>query len=222
MGSLILFIAVVLIFKTLFSSFGITSSNDKKNEEEKAVDEFLKQNFKKVKSGQVTKNVFVIDLTKDGIKENNNVRTVENILKQQATAYNEDMFLKQVERVVEVVVDGFAKGDKNILKELLTEKLFNIFSEEIDKNLGSNLLLRSVIVSFDEKKLLNSFDYNSNTLSVSLSMKQINYIEDCNNNVIHGDKNNSVVIKEIWTFVKNNNPVIQSPWLVDSITEYKE
>lgn len=223
MGSLVLLIAVILIFKALFSNFGFRSSDEEKSEEEKAIGEFLKQNIDKIKNGKDVKNVFVVDLSKNDTKvDSNTIKTVENVLNQEAMAYSKDMFLKRVENVVEAVVTGFANGNEGILKELLTDKLFTVFSNEIDKNLMNNQFLKSVIVSFDNKKLLNDFDQNSRTLSIALDMKQINYIEDQEHNVIHGDKNRSVVIREIWTFVKNEDPKIQSPWLVDSITEYKE
>lgn len=222
MGSLVLLIAVVLIFKALFSSFGYTSSNSKKSEEEKAISEFLKQNFGKMDKGQTVKNVFVVDLTKNEVTESKDVKIIENTLKQEAFAYNRDMFLKQVEKVVETIVNGFASGDKGVLNGLLTDKLFTVFSSEIDKNVSNNLFLKSVIVSFDDKKILSDFENNQDVVSVSLNMKQINYIEDSEHNVIHGDKDNSVVIKEVWTFVKNNNPELPVPYLVDSIAEYKE
>ena len=42
MGSLLLLIAVILIFRALFSSFGFTSSDNERN---KALDEFLENKF---------------------------------------------------------------------------------------------------------------------------------------------------------------------------------
>ena len=132
-----------------------------------------------------------------------------------------ELFIRQVEKVVEEVVSDFAEGKKEPLKELLTDKMFATFANEIDNNTKNRLLLKSVIVSFDDKKILNDFTYNSENVSIALTMKQINYIEDENGNIIHGSKDNYVIIKEIWTFIKNKNQEISSPWLVDNISEYK-
>lgn len=220
MGSLILLIAVILIFKTLFSNFGFTSTEERKKEEE-AINEFLKQKF--ANSNEI-KNVYVIDLVnkKSNSEKNNSIEELANeTLKKESSEQMKELFLKQVEKVVEEVVRDFAEGRKEPLKELLTNKMFETFSNEIDNNLKNKLLLKSVIVSFDDKKILNDFNYNSENVSIALTMKQINYIEDENGNIMHGSKDDYVIIKEIWTFVKNNNREISSPWFVDSISEYK-
>ena len=216
MGSLILLIVVIFIFKTLFANFGFTSSDSKKDsKEDEAIKEFLKQNFEKNKKDCTIKNIQVVDITNG--QDNGNYVSLDD---QENIFNNKEIFLKQVEKVVEVVVSEFANGNKMVLRNLLTDKLFSTFSIEIDKNLAKNLSLKSVIVSFDNKEFLSNFGQNQNTVSVSLNMKQINYIEDENHNVIHGDKNNPVTIKEIWTFVRNNDLNAPSPWLVNSIAEY--
>ena len=216
MGSLLLLIAVILIFRALFSSFGFTSS-DTENERNKALNEFLENKFGSDVNNKEIKNVYVVDFTK---KDNNT--DINNIEEQNNTKVDlSELFLKQVEKVVEEIVCDFANNKKEVLKELLTTKMFNVFSNEIDKNIANKIQLRSSVISFEEKKMLTNFDQNSEVVSVALIMKQIYYIEDENKNIIHGSKDNYVIIKEVWNFVKNKDVNISSPWLVDSISEYK-
>lgn len=217
MGSLLLLIAVILIFKALFSSFGFTSSDERneQNEKNKALSEFLENRYSDDVNKEM-KNVYVVDFA----KKNNFVRTSDNLKEENININLSELFLKQVEKVVQEIVYDFANNKKDVLRELLTDKMFNVFSTEIDKNVSNNIQLRSTVVSFEDKKMLTDFNQDSEKISVALVMKQINYIENKDNNVISGSKNSYVIIKEIWNFVKNKDVNIRSPWLVDSISEY--
>lgn len=209
MVEILLLCFVVVIFRILFASFGVTSREDLKKEQE-AIKKFLDENvesnpeFKDVESVCIVK---VKDIKKDNTKNE---------------AFSEEIFLRQVENVVEMVLLAFTESKKDVLKTLLDKNLMDNFEKRIDKNLEDKNFLKNVIVSFENKEILSkNLELVIPSISVKLSMKQMNYVEDSNGNVIYGDKNKVVLVNEIWNFVKNNDKNISSPWLVESIEEVK-
>lgn len=216
MNIILLLILVVIIFKFLFSNFGFLSEDEIKQKEE-ALKKYLenKSNCENNGCASNSNNVFTqINNIQDN--EPKQVIIVNKTDKQQEELA-EELFLKSVEKVVEMVIGGLAENKTDVLKTLLTIPMYIIFEKEIDQNIKDHKVLKSVIVSFEDKKIISK---TNNAMEVQLTMKQINYIENEKGEIISGNKNETLTIKEIWEFVKNKEQTNDIPWLINSIREF--
>ncbi len=199
----VLLFIVFLIYRTLFASFGFKSFLKGKPEED-LLDAFLRKNGEKTKKKTKTNKKPPIQI----------INTSQDIDQEKEL---DALFLKNVEKVVETVVTAFADGNKTILKNLLNDKTYASFENEINSNIENKRFLKSIIVSFEDKKIISKIlSEDTVNISVELVMKQINYIENENNEVVFGDKNKVTLVKEIWNFTTNTR-VTPNIWLISSI-----
>lgn len=221
---LILLIVTILVFKSLFNTFGFTTTQDI-NKKEQAIEKFFNKiaedqnvNLKQIDNSNKTNNEDIIFFNNiynkykgktQQIKQNDITSHINNI-------FIEEKFLKSSEKVVVTILNSFSENKLDVLEGLLTKKMFNIFKENILNNLKKNIFCKTVIVSIDDKKIIDKqTDTYPNKISLLLTTKQINYIENSSSEIISGSKSKINEIKETWHFVKENGN--SEYWLLDSI-----
>lgn len=216
MNIILLLILVVIIFKLLFSNFGFLSEDELKQKEE-AIKKYLEDKIKTENNNCAcnSNNIFA-QQNKAQIEEPKQITILTKSNKQEEE-FSEEMFLKTVEKVVDMVIIGLAENKTDVLKTLLTIPMYVIFEKEVEQNIKEHKVLKSVIVSFEDKKILSR---TQNVVEVQLSMKQINYIENEKGEITSGNKNETLIIKEVWEFVKNKEQGNEVPWLINSIREF--
>ena len=119
-------------------------------------------------------------------------------------------FLNGAKEAYEMIVTSFAKGDKNILKPLLNNEIFQNFSNEIDHRKKENIKSELTFVGIKSAKIKN-FEKKDNiyTFTVDFVSEIITCKKNKNNKVIEGDPDIIKTVNDIWKFSKNmwsNNP----------------
>ena len=117
--------------------------------------------------------------------------------------FNENEFLKGAQNFFEMVIACFVKGDLKELLNFIDGKLIKNFQSVIDERLEEQESLKIDIVKInsiqikDVKKLKNFL-----RLSVLFETEQIKVLKDKKGKIIDGDQNNSILVKDLWTFEK--------------------
>lgn len=200
----------------LFNTFGFTTMQDA-NKRDEAIKKFIKN--VSYKEDTNTKETQHKDKNEDDLQffkniYNNYADKKEETQKQEDT-FDEAKFLKLSEKAIVAILNSFSNNNLEELKNLLSNKMFVTFEKNILENQQNNMFCKTVIVSINEKTILEKVISDCfSSIKLSLKMQQINYIEDNNNEVISGSKDKVNNIDEIWTFVKTNE---SKYWLLDSI-----
>ncbi len=211
---LILLLMTALIFKILFNNFGFMP-----NGEDKKKDEAINCFIKNISSNNTKSTQSVINPNNKKFFENiyeNYTNRIKNISNKnnKKEEFNEELFKKTAEKAAVTILDAFNNKDLKILEQMLTKNMLEIFNKNIKEAEENKINYKTVIVSFDEINILEkNFESNPNYIEMGFKMKQINYAEDNENNVVLGSKDRIDIIIENWTFIKTNN----NYWLLNSI-----
>ena len=216
---LLLLLLTLLVFKTLFSSFGMTTNDDKN----RAINDFVKKiSTNNAIDGEVVNNQKPEKTTKlpDDIKNNlsniyksyvNNKKSTEQNIENKPEVFNRELFLKSSEKAVVSILNYFSEENLDYLKMLLTEDMYKIFERQILQNKEKEIKYKTVVISVKNKEILDVLNYDTKVV-LRLNMEQVNYVEDKEGNVINGSKDKIDNIEETWTFIKKDQM-----WLLDSI-----
>lgn len=182
---IVLIVVSIVIFQKLFASFGKQAPTEK---------------FRGVVPG--TGQVFEMTLSR--IKEEG---------KKDANTFNDDDFCIAAKIGFNSVVEAFSKGDKAMLKRLLSKKLYDVFCAEIDKREQQNQKMDFSLIGFDSTKILLKNDTKKPTLiKVEFITEQMNVLRDKDDVVIEGDAVQLSKVRDVWTFKKENG--INSKWTI--------
>ena len=119
-------------------------------------------------------------------------------------------FLKGAEAAYEQIIISFAKGDKKLLKTLLTKNMYNRFSEVIDEREKKQIKHETTFIGIKSAKILE-FKKIENIYKVTVNFVSeiITCVKDKNNQVIEGNPDTIKTVNDVWKFSKNmwsNNP----------------
>ncbi len=184
---IVIAIVAVIILKKLFSTLGKEPSTEK---------------FRGVLPG--TGQVFEMTISQGDAKEEE---------KKEAHCFNEPDFLLGAKMAFNAVVDAFANGNKEILKPLVSKKVFNTFSSEIDKRIGLEQKMEFSLIAIESSKILSKNDDKKPTLiTVELITEQMNVLRDKDGVVLEGDPIQISKVKDVWAFKKETG--VRSTWVV--------
>ena len=185
----IIIFAIIAIF-LVYRLKSILGQNSDGNEQNSKID-IQKKDFSNV--------------VKIGNKKLNNkdLETLKDEISSIDPTFNENEFLKGAQNFFEMVIDCFVKGDLKDLLNFIDGKLIKSFQSVIDERLEEQESLKIDIVKInsiqikDVKKLKNFL-----RLSVLFETEQIKVLKDKKGKIIDGDQNNSILVKDLWTFEK--------------------
>jgi len=113
-------------------------------------------------------------------------------------------FLKGAEIAYESILTSFAKGEKEKLKKLLTEDIFENFENAIDHRNKENIKSELTFIGFKEskvekfEKIKDEFCYTVKIVCEIISVKK-----DKNEIIIEGDPDKIKTVTDYWKFSKN-------------------
>lgn len=217
MNIIILLIAVIFVYKLLFSNFGLTSDEEKRKQNNVA-NNFIK-NVTNTEPNNNSKKVIVFgDIEEfNKIYKNYINRVSKQKTLQDKDEFDENKFLKSAEKVVGMVIDAFSEKRLDVLEKMLTTDLFQIFKKKIENSV--DIIYKSVIVTVTDKKIESKIlDKKNKEITVRINTDQINYIENTQGEIINGSKDKIVKVEELWTFVKDQTKNQENDvWLLKSI-----
>jgi predicted lipid-binding transport protein (Tim44 family) len=128
-----------------------------------------------------------------------------------------DFFLSGAKSSFEMIIKAFGEGNLDILKFLLSDKIYQGFESAINQRKSLEHRLTTNLISIEKSEIVsaNLVDNNA-SIVVKIISKQINYISNKEGNVTEGRKDEICEITDIWTFTKD--VTISDPKWVVSVT----
>ena len=185
----IIIFAIIAIF-LVYRLKNILGQNSESNDQNNKID-IEKKNFTNVVKLGNTK------LNTNEIRTNN-----DSILEIEPT-FDEKEFLKGAQNFFEMVIDCFVKGNLKEIVNYIDVKLIKNFQSVIDERLAENESLKIEIIKINSIQIKN-FKKLKNFLRISVlfETEQVKVLKDKKGNIIDGDQNKSILVKDLWTFEK--------------------
>ena len=145
------------------------------------------------------------NVVKIGNKKLNNkdLETYKDKISSIDPTFNENEFLKGAQNFFEMVIDCFVKGDLKNLLNFIDGKLIKSFQTVIDERLEEQESLKIDIVKINSIQIKDVKELkNFLRLSVLFETEQIKVLKDKKGKIIDGDQNNTILVKDLWTFEK--------------------
>lgn len=120
-------------------------------------------------------------------------------------------FVEGAKMAYEMIVDGFAKGDKAALKNLLSKEVFDGFARAIDERQAQGHRVDSRFVGVDKATIESAslIGGKKATITMAFVSELITATYDGPGNVIDGDPKEIREVTDVWTFerdVTSRNP----------------
>ena len=120
-------------------------------------------------------------------------------------------FVEGAKMAYEMIVDGFAKGDKAALKNLLSKEVFDGFARAIDERQAEGQRVDSRFVGIDKATMQSASLIGGKKASITMAFvsELITATYDKAGEVIDGDPKEIREVTDVWTFerdVTSRNP----------------
>ena len=119
-------------------------------------------------------------------------------------------FLSGSKKFFEMVLDSFVSGNLENIKNFTKSSVFKSFKSAVDERNKDQEKLILDLKSIKENKLTNAtITKTSIKLNVTFETFQIRALMDKNDQIIDGDTENEILVKDEWVFEKkinDNNP----------------
>jgi len=197
---IILAIIAVVIISKLFNILGKTDEDFSSGQ--KKIDPIVEQLYKKNNIHEDKVDIEIVSAFEAGLPQH--IRDVFDSIRKHDTSFNADHFLKGVKAAFNIIIQAFAKNDKESLKNLLAPSVFNDFSNAIDARIAKKQNLEKVIVGINEVNIVGAeISGDIATISVKIISDQITVLKDYLGNVLDGNAEMIVVNNDLWVFTRN-------------------
>lgn len=154
-----------------------------------------------------------LDLFKDKQKPNlslvpntddNAPKTGLDAIAQADSSFSPASFMDGAKAAYSMILEAFASGDKDQLKELLTKDVFEVYSGAIDARKADNLTQVTDLGRLRRASIQDStLEGKSATISVLYEAELTSALMNAEGEVVQGDPDVLSSISEIWTFERN-------------------
>lgn len=104
----------------------------------------------------------------------------------------------------EMIVQGFAEGDRDNLQMLLADDVYENFEAAIDEREEAEETLESTIIGIKSAEVIEAeMDGKNAMVTVKFVSEQVNVTRDSEDRIIDGDPNQVTEITDIWTFSRD-------------------
>ncbi|PKU21795.1 Tim44/TimA family putative adaptor protein [Telmatospirillum siberiense] len=131
-------------------------------------------------------------------------------------------FLQGARAAFEMIVSAFARGDKEGLRPLLSDEVFENFRRAIDARTQAGETCQSELLSITSADIEDSrLEDQKATLSVRFVSQQIIVVKDPEGKVVEGDPSRSVKIIDLWSFQRDTRAANPN-WLLVATRSLEE
>ncbi len=118
--------------------------------------------------------------------------------------FDEAAFIVGATAAFEMVVNSFAEGDTETLRNLLSDEAYENFAMAIHDREAQERTHETTVVGVDVVEIIEAEMQDQNALvTVKYVSEQVNVTREANGNVAEGDPSAVVRITDIWTFARN-------------------
>ncbi len=217
---LILAMIAVFIINRLRNVLGKKTGN-----ESDIVEKFTrkKSNFEESEPDTVSTITKKIDKNKSKVKNFHNDKKINNAINEITKldpSFEMESFNDGARKAFEFILTEYSNNRLNSLDKLTSKSIFNAFKNQINQreNNGESLEITVISVKTPEIKKVTVNDKKFAFIDLLFDSEQVQVTKDKKKNVIDGDTNQILTIKEIWTFSKNLKS--EDPnWILEKIEE---
>ena len=113
-------------------------------------------------------------------------------------------FIEGARMAYPMILEAYATGNKETLKELLTSDVYVIYSQAItEREAASQTQVSDLGRLYDARITGSEVDGSVGSISVEYEADIASAVLDDESNVLQGDPNMLIRIKEIWTFTRD-------------------
>ena len=113
-------------------------------------------------------------------------------------------FLQGARSAYEMIVMSFAQGDKDSLRPMLSEDVFEPFAEVIDGRADRNEMVETQIIGVKKADLVDiTMNNQIAEVTVKFVTDLISTTRNADNHVIEGDPNTVSEVTDVWTFARD-------------------
>ena len=117
--------------------------------------------------------------------------------------FTQESFLEGSKNAYKMIVQNYASGDLNSIKDFIGKEVYDGFSKAISSRDELKQKLFNEVVEFNLVDIIDAtLDKNTVQIKVNFETKIISYGEDSTGQIIEGNKDSPQVIKDIWVFQK--------------------
>ena len=104
----------------------------------------------------------------------------------------------------EIVIEAFADGDTERLRDLLDDDVYRPFSRVIEERQEAGHIHQTTLISIDEHTVLEAgMNGRIAFVTVRFVSQQINVTRDADDNAVDGDPSHVVTVPDLWTFERD-------------------
>ena len=115
-------------------------------------------------------------------------------------------FLVGARTAFEMIVEGFAAGDRELLSNLLNKEVYGNFEQSIADREKDSLILENTLIRIVDCQIIEgSVDGSDVFIITKIISEQINVTRNNEGDTVDGDPEHIATITDIWTFSRNTN-----------------
>jgi len=128
-------------------------------------------------------------------------------------------FLRGARSAFEMIVDAYSGGDKETLRPLLADAVFDGFAGAIDQRNAAGQTLDTQLISIRGADVVEAGLRGSNArVGVRFTSEQVNVVRDRDGNVVDGDPATAEEVIDIWTFERDTRSTDPNWVLIETST----
>ncbi|HSA80445.1 MAG TPA: Tim44/TimA family putative adaptor protein [Geminicoccaceae bacterium] len=130
-------------------------------------------------------------------------------------------FLSGARSAFEMIVEAYSAGDKEALRPLLADAVFNGFAGAIDQRRAADQTLETQLIAIRAADVADAGMKGSNArIAVRVASEQVNVVRDREGNVLEGDPGTAEDVVDIWTFERDTKSSDPNWTLVETRTPH--
>ncbi len=120
------------------------------------------------------------------------------------TAFSGVSFIEGARKAYEIIVEAFAKSDRETLRRLLSADVFDRFAAEISARETRGETVQTALVAVESATVIDASALpRSNSITVRFVSQLITARRNREGRIIEGDPTNAAKIVDLWTFARN-------------------
>jgi predicted lipid-binding transport protein (Tim44 family) len=113
-------------------------------------------------------------------------------------------FLDGAKAAYEMIVTGFAAGDKKSLKTLLSKDVYSGFASAIDDRKKHGMEMNTQFIGIDHAEIFNAeLEGKKALITIRFVSELVSVVKDKSGKIVDGDVTETQNITDVWTFERN-------------------
>ncbi len=115
--------------------------------------------------------------------------------------FERQTFMEGARAAFDLIVNAFAKGDLDVLRDMLAEDVFQNFADAIAERRTAGETLETTIMSLKSARIVDAeLTEEDAVITVSFVSEQINITRDEEGRIVGGDPHEMMEITDVWSF----------------------